>query len=282
MGPEPGLTEDATSPPRCPICYRELPEESGACAWCQPSSAPPPGPPDPGDLAGVHPSPSPDPPDGSVPVGVLLPPQPGQPQPKPFSELPRRVIWVLLIVLGWVYFAHGGGLEASVGTGQLETAGALRASLFDTFEQDWWRLVHASFVHKTVMLLMISAFLVWGVGGEVERRAGGGFVLLVFVGVGVVLNALRVGFEPAESLRSLAGGWPSGLALGGAGLVLAHRGNAAKVDGPPQPGPRMHFEKVDRDMIGAGMDDPFQPLHRFTMVLAGKPQHQIDRDTGDP
>ena len=129
---------------------------------------------------------------------------------------PRRVVWLLLLalaVVGWLSGATWDGLSEA----KLTRAGALVAGSWD----EPWRLVVATFVHQHVFMAVLTGFMVFVFGGELERRVGAGVVLFVVVVLGAGLNAARVLTEAPPSLGLLAGGWPAGLALGGAAFSLA-------------------------------------------------------------
>ncbi len=196
---------------RCHRCYRPL--NDGVCPSCAQRT----------DVFEVEESSA-----ASAP-SELLPPAPtggftetpSATTPPP-TDQPRVLIWLIIAGITALYFMLGGG-ESGVASSTLLDAGRLTKPLFETLSQDWWRLVLATFLHSQWFLLLISALMIWILGGPAERRAGGGLVFFLLVVGGTLLNVLRVGLEPAGSLVGFAGAWPAGLAMGAAALALGHR-----------------------------------------------------------
>jgi membrane associated rhomboid family serine protease len=153
---------------------------------------------------------------------------------------PRRMTWLLLLALVvacWAtgLFAFG---AAPMGERRFAELGGLVTRSFD----EPWRLVLGTFVHQSFYVAVLTGFMVFLFGGEVERRVGSGVVLFVVVVAGVGLNAARVASEPPMGLLILAGGWPAGLALGGAALALSVLA--------PAPGARRSFQLL----LSLGLD----------------------------
>lgn len=152
------------------------------------------------------------------PLPEIVPRTPAAPAPPLPPVHPVRASWALLFAVALACWATGaldvrGGLTEP----RLLEVGGLVA-------QQWsepWRLVVGTFVHQFVLMAVLTGFMFLIFGGELERRVGGGTVLFLVVVLGAGLNAARVAAEPARSLFALAGGWPVGLALGGAALALS-------------------------------------------------------------
>ena len=199
-------------PERCHRCYRPL--NDGACPSCERQADP---------FEGDSPSAASALPDQlpAAPSGGFTE-EPSGSTPPPPASLPRVLIWLVIAGITALYFFLGGG-ESGVASSTLLDAGRLTKALFETFRQDWWRLVLATLLHSSWFLLLISGLMIWLLGGAAERRAGGGLVLFLLVVGGTLLNVLRVGLEPEGSLVGLAGAWPAGLAMGAAALALGHR-----------------------------------------------------------
>lgn len=230
------FADGQAEPSRCPGCFREL-SEPGPCPGCgyggalaedpapdvaaPPESSPPPLADDVLPLPGEPRGPLPPAPSG----GYQTDPQ-AKPPPRP--ELPRVLIWLLLFLIVGVYVGVGGSWD-SAPLSALDARGLLHPQVLDDLPRDGWRLIHATFVHRLFYVLLISVFLVWFLGGEVEQRAGGGLVLLVCVVLGGGLNAVRVALEPAASLKTFSGAWPAGLALAGVALSLVVRRGESKL-----------------------------------------------------
>lgn len=134
---------------------------------------------------------------------------------------PRRVTWLLLLALALVCWQTGALDQGAGGVVQSEERLARAGALLARSWTDPWRLVIGTFVHQSVIMAVVTGFMVFIFGGELERRVGAGVVLFVVVVLGAALNAARVLTESAPSLGLLAGGWPAGLALGGAAFALA-------------------------------------------------------------
>lgn len=155
------------------------------------------------------------------PLPEIVPRTPAAAGPPLPPVHPRRLTWLLLLALAFVCWQTGaldpgaGGVVLS--EERLARAGALAARSWS----EPWRLVMGTFVHQSVIMAVVTGFMVLIFGGELERRVGAGVVLFVVVAVGAGLNAARVLTEPAASLLLLGGGWPAGLALGGAAFALA-------------------------------------------------------------
>lgn len=145
---------------------------------------------------------------------------------------PRRMTWLLLLALVAACWATGlFAFDASpMGERRFAELGGLVHRSFD----EPWRLVLGTFVHQSFYVAVLTGFMVFLFGGELERRAGAGVVLFVVVVAGVGLNAARVASEPPMGLLILAGGWPAGLALGGAALALSVLTPAPGARGPFQ------------------------------------------------
>jgi len=136
---------------------------------------------------------------------------------------PRRATLVLALALVAVYVGLGGSLAGGLTADALQRAGGLHGAVLDQLPAEAWRLVRATFVHADLFVLIVTLFLVGSAGGEAERRGGSGLVLACVAALAPVLNAVRVALEPGVTLTALAGGWPAGVALGGAATALALR-----------------------------------------------------------
>lgn len=134
---------------------------------------------------------------------------------------PRRLTWLLLLAIAFVCWQTG-ALEPGAGGMVLSEERLARAgALLPRSWSEPWRLITGTFVHQSVIMAVVTGFMVFIFGGELERRVGSGVVLFLVVVGGAALNAARVLTESAPSLALLAGGWPAGLTLGGAALALA-------------------------------------------------------------
>lgn len=143
-------------------------------------------------------------------------PPPGPPLVLPPVH-PARVSWLLLLAVLVACWATGLTFRTGLSEPRLADVGGLLA-------QQWsepWRLVLGTFVHQVGLVAVFTAVMFLFFGLELERRVGSGVVLFLVVVGGVALNAARVASEPPRSLFVLAGGWPAGLALGGAVLALS-------------------------------------------------------------
>lgn len=156
----------------------------------------------------------------------------------PVSPVPpalgsRWVTLLAVLAMAAAYFALGGTFAAGLTAEALEAAGGLHGKVLEQLPTDGWRLVLASFLHADLFVLIVTLLLVWAAGGEAERRGGSGLIWTGLVVLGPLLNAVRVTVEPGVTLGIFAGGWPVGVALGGAAAVLAGRrgDGAARIGG---------------------------------------------------
>ncbi len=217
----------------CPGCAARVPASASTCPACARELPPPPRSPrresrvsqqlralgrlhrdiaDDSDTLEGHP-----PLRDDEPLPEIAPRVKATPAPPLPPVHPRRLTWLLLLALALVCWQTGAfdvdGLQGSA----LSRAGGLVARTWS----DPWRLVVGTFVHQHAIMAVVTGFMVFIFGGELERRVGWGVVLFMVVVFGAGLNAARVLTESASSLWLLAGGWPAGLALGGAAFALA-------------------------------------------------------------
>lgn len=184
--------------------------------------APIPGPPDPGPPAWEDPP-------GWRPDE---PPPPWE-QVAPPAERPPELAWscpwgtiVLVLSLLLLYLGlsdWGRGDQSLVPTRRVLDAGGLVPGAHAAPHREGWRLIRATFVHAQPPVLLIGMFLVVFAGGAVERAAGRGALMCLFVVGGAGANAVRAAVETGTSLHTLAGAWPAGALLGGAAIGLALR-----------------------------------------------------------
>jgi len=162
------------------------------------------------------------------PVRPGPPREPSAAAPEAARPPDRPRLMALALVLAFLLFfglagGFGGGdwWRADPG-GVVEQGALLKTSLADA-PREAWRLVRGTFVHASAPALVVGAFMAWFLGGEVERRAGGGVLLGLVVFGGALLNACRLAVEDAGTLATLAGAWPAGALLGGAALAVTYR-----------------------------------------------------------
>src|SRR5882672_8026592 len=100
------------------------------------------------------------------------------------------VPWVTLVLLAICggLLAVAGGLDTGLSLGRLLAWGAKATSLiFDRGET--WRLVVANLLHKDLLHLVCNAFVLWNIGGALERAARPADYLatLLLAGLGTTL-----------------------------------------------------------------------------------------------
>lgn len=176
------------------------------------------------------------------PLPEIVPRQPAGSGPTLPPIFPRRITWLLMLALAIACGVTGlFDLDgAAMSERRFAELGGLVVRSFD----EPWRLVLGTFVHQSIYLAVLTGFMVFLFGSELERRVGSGVVLFLVIVAGVGLNAARVAAEPSKGLLVLAGGWPAGLALGGAALGLAVLA--------PAPGARRPFHLVLSLLIDVG------------------------------
>src|SRR5438105_9753533 len=100
------------------------------------------------------------------------------------------VPWVTLLVVGACAALLGvaGGFGAGLSLGRLLAFGAKATSLiFDRGET--WRLMAANLLHKDALHLACNAFVLWNIGGALERavRPADYLAVLLFAALGTTL-----------------------------------------------------------------------------------------------
>lgn len=162
------------------------------------------------------PEPEPDPPPLAAAAAAMPLPEPKPPE-RPSWCWETWVLIACLVGMGWAVGGEGGTRSA-----QLLEAGALVEGAHRRLG-DAWRLVEATFVHGGTMPLLVSLFLLLVAGSALERMAGRGPLLFLFVVGGAGVNTVRAALESIRSLQLLAGAWPAAVVVAGAAISLAAR-----------------------------------------------------------
>lgn len=145
------------------------------------------------------------------------------------AKLARRAprVWampVVMLVCAAVWVANvGSGMKVmQPGADELFRWGANAASAVQAGE--WWRLLTAMFLHGGILHLALNMYALWEAGLMVTRLFGNRGFLVIYIGAGLVGNALSLHYAGQTGVSVGASGAVFGVAGAVLAAVMRHRG----------------------------------------------------------